>query len=142
MSLDRGERLVNRVEAGDARKLAEMRQLIERHGIHLIAGIAALLERSIDVLLNFIRDALQVFLTKLAILFAGFKEIEDRSEQTVLAMWRVHRYMIELGGNIVYLLTFNSFNEFYRKLSLYSRTNTAAPATSLLIAASCSVSQN
>lgn len=63
--------------------------------------------------------AIQNHSEKIAEMIASFKDIEDRSEQTVLAMWRLHRYMIELGGNIVYLLTFNSFNEFYRKLSLY-----------------------
>lgn len=63
--------------------------------------------------------AIQNHAEKIAEMIEGFSEIEDRSEQTVMAMWKLHRYMIELGGNVVYLLTFNSFNEFYRKLSLY-----------------------
>jgi GntR family negative regulator for fad regulon and positive regulator of fabA len=50
-------------------------------------------------------------------LLDGFRGIDDRAEPTVRAMWRMHRTLIDLCGNLVFGLVFNSFSDFYRRLA-------------------------
>ncbi len=53
----------------------------------------------------------------IALLLEGFAGLDDRSEPYARAMWRLHRTLIDAGGNGVYGLILNSFADFYRPLA-------------------------
>lgn len=49
----------------------------------------------------------------------GYRGLADRPHPYMRAQWRLHRRLIELGGNPVYGLVLNSFSDFYSRLAVY-----------------------
>ncbi len=49
----------------------------------------------------------------------GYRGLANRPRPYMRTQWRLHRLLIELGGNPVYGLVLNSFSDFYSRLAVY-----------------------
>jgi GntR family negative regulator for fad regulon and positive regulator of fabA len=49
----------------------------------------------------------------------GYRGLAGRPQPYVRAQWRLHRRLVELGGNPVYGLVLNSFADFYKRMAAH-----------------------
>lgn len=86
--------------------------------INLLPGfVPNLLEMWSLVAPTYTRRAVEADGQAIADLLAGFRGLDDRPAPYVRAQWRLHRTLIDLGGNPVYGLMLNSFGDFYARLA-------------------------
>lgn len=68
---------------------------------------------------SYTAQAIRADPSSVADLLYGYRGLDDRAEPTVHAMTRMHRQLIDLSGNFVYALIWNSFRGFYHRLALH-----------------------
>ena len=110
-------------------KATQVSDFLREGNLNVLTG---LLDADITLLPNFIPDLLEMWgliaptYTHRAVTAApqdvvehltSYADLPDRARPLVQAQWRLHRRLIDLGGNPVYGLLLNSFSTFYGRLA-------------------------